>query len=148
MKKILVTALLFMASHSFANDIYLSCSVSGGSNSNFGRETFRPGQVSVEITSLPSFLAIVIDGVDDYIASASTGIRANYQSVNMSDSNKFSIIGTSNPTTGTVKSQVTTININRVSGFLSVSTSSRFHSGNFIDSSYSGTCNKSSGKKF
>jgi|GEM_PF-2702885 len=148
MKKILIITLLFMASHSLANDIYLTCNVSGGSNSNLGRENFRLGQVSVEITNLSNFFAIVIDGVDDYIASASTGNRANYKSTNFSDANKFDIIGTSYPPSGNIKSQATTININRVSGILSVSISTRFHDGNFIDSSYSGTCNKSSGRKF
>jgi hypothetical protein len=148
MKKLLLAPLMFTTSLTWANDIYLICNVSGGFNSNFGRENFRPGQVSVEITNLPNFFSILIDGVDDYIASASTGQRANYQSSNLSDSNKFSIVATAYPPSGNIKSQTTNININRVSGILSVSTSTKFHNGNFIDSSYSGTCNKASVKKF
>ncbi len=149
MKKLLLITLMLTTSLTWANDIYLICNVSGGSNSTHGRENFKPAQVSVEITNLPNFFSILIDGVDDYIASASTKKRANYESSNLSDSNRFSIIGTTTfPSSVTIKSLTTNINIHRVSGVLSVSTSSVFHSGNFINTSYSGTCNKASGKKF
>jgi len=148
MKKLIFIVLICITSSVFANDTYLSCNVSGSSQSLYGSENFRPAQVTVEITTYPNSLFIIIDGPDEYIASASTSKRSNYQYSNLSDANKFQLTGSTYPTSGNIKSQVISININRISGLISVSNVTDFHSGNTIRSSYSGACSKVSSKKF
>jgi hypothetical protein len=148
MKKIFLLAFL-ISPYSLASEINLNCNVSGGSVSTFGKEIFRPANVNVEITAIQKSLTIIVDGEDSYVASASTHKRPNYEFMNLSDSNKFSITGTTNfPPSGSIKTQTITININRLSGLISVNTATDFYSGNFINSSYSGTCLKATTKKF
>ena len=148
MKNIIFVIFLCISSIADASETYLACNVNGSSQSNYGRENFRPSQVTVEITNYSNFLSIIIDGEDNYIASATTGKMQNYQASNLSDANKFQLTGTRIPTSGSIKSQTVNININRISGLITVSTQTDFNNGNFIHSSYSGTCNKVANKKF
>jgi len=150
MKKLFFIFILITSSSVFANTTYLSCSVSGSLQTNNQRETLKPSQISVKITQhSQKSLVIIIDGDDDYIASASTTPAIpSSKVVNLTDENKFHLMESSDLSHRTIKFTSTNISINRVTGLINVSKQFSHKNGADYNYSYSGMCNKVTGKKF
>jgi len=148
MNKFLLLFLLGTSS-AYANTTFLDCNVRGTLSSSFENRNLRDSRVTVEINDDGrGYLSIIIEGEDDYVASAGTMKHSKRQSTNFSSDSKYDLTTTHYPDGGTIKSFTNRITINRLSGHLSVSKSSEFRNGTFINSSYSGSCNKVTGKKF
>ena len=141
-------ALLTTSSFVFANTTHLSCNVSGSTQINLEKEIHKPSQITVTIMQHPKSLIIIIDGVDNYLASASTAPLPNSEITNLSDETKFYLMNSRNINSGPIKLASTSININRITGLISVSKQFSHRSGSESNSSYSGMCSKVSGKKF
>jgi len=141
-------ALLTTSSFVFANTTHLSCNVSGSTQINLEKEIHKPSQITVTIMQHPKSLIIIIDGDDNYLASASTAPLPNSEITNLSDESKFYLINSRNINSGPIKLASTTININRITGLISVSKQFSHRSGSESNSSYSGMFSKVSGKKF
>jgi hypothetical protein len=143
--------LLFLlgASNVYANTTFLDCNVRGSILSSFESKNLRESRVTVEIyDDGKSFLSIIIDGEDDYIASASTMKDSNRHITNMSTNSKYDLTNINNRQRGNILSSTDKISINRLSGHLTVSRSVDFKNNIFHNTSYSGSCNKVTGKKF
>ncbi len=141
-------ALLTTSSFVFANTTHLSCNVSGSTQINLEKEIHKPSQITVTIMQHPKSLIIIIDGDDNYLASASTAPLPNSEITNLSDETKFYLMNSRNINSGPIKLASTSININRITGLISVSKQFSHRSGAESNSSYSGMCSKVSGKKF
>ena len=141
-------ALLTTSSFVFANTTHLSCNVSGSTQINLEKEIHKPSQITVTIMQHPKSLIIIIDGDDNYLASASTAPLPNSEITNLSDETKFYLMNSRNINSGPIKLASTSININRITGLISVSKQFSHRSGSESNSSYSGMCSKVSGKKF
>jgi hypothetical protein len=147
-KLILFVFTLTTSSFVCANTTHLSCNVSGSTQINLEKEIHKPSQITVAITQHPKSLIIIIDGDDNYLASASTSPLPNSEIVNLSDETKFYLMNSRNINSGPIKFVSTTININRITGLITVSKQFSHRNGSESNSSYSGMCSRVSGKKF
>jgi len=147
---LILFSLTYFSFNSYASETILACNVSGRYLSTFEDRALPSAQVTVEINSSKESLVIIVEGGDDYIASAGTinNQRTKLLS-NYSDSNKYDITSIFYPSSGNIRSITTKININRLTGQLSVSSRSDFHNNSvFVERSFSGLCNKSTNRKF
>lgn len=148
MKKFLLLFCLATSSV-HANTTFLDCNVRGTISSSFENKNLRDSRVTVEINDDGKrFLSIIIDGEDDYIASASTMKDSNRYVTNLSTDSKYDLTNINNNSRGNIISSTNRISINRLSGHLTVSKSIDFKNNIFINTSYSGNCSKATGKKF
>ena len=151
MNKFLLFFLLLGTSGVYANTIFLDCNVRGTVLSSYENKNLRESRVTVEIyDDGKNFLSIVIDGEDDYIASASsTSIKdQNRRSTNLSTDSKYDLTTVNSSPRGDILSSTNRILINRLSGHLTVSVLTEFKNNVFFNRSYSGSCKKVTGKKF
>jgi hypothetical protein len=149
MNKVLLLILLLGTSSAYANTTYLDCNVRGTLSSSFENKNLRESRVTVEIyDSGKEFLSIIIDGEDDYIASAGTMSYPNIQFMNLSNNSKYDLTTVNSRPRGNILSSTYKISINRLSGHLSVSKATDFKNNIFVNISYSGSCKKVTGKKF
>lgn len=140
--------LLLTASNLWASTTFLDCNVKGSILSSFENKNLRESRVTVEIQEEKAFLSIIVEGEDDYIASASTVKHPIGHVINLSTDSKYDLTSTWYPESGKIKSSTNKILINRLSGHLSVSKALEFRDGVAFYTSYSGNCSKVTGKKF
>jgi hypothetical protein len=137
------------ASSAYANTTYLDCNVRGKVESSYESRNLRDSRVTVEIfVAGKNYMSIIISGEDDYMASVSTMKEPNRHVTNFSTDSKYDITNVDNRQRGKILSSTDKITINRLSGHLSVSRLTDFTNNNFINTSYTGNCNKVTGKKF
>lgn len=151
MNKFLLLFLLLGTTGVYANTTFLDCNVRGTVLSTYENKNLRESRVTVEIyDGGKGFLSIIIDGEDDYIASASSSSikDQNRQSTNLSTDSKYELTTVNSRQRGDILSTTNRIVINRLSGHLTVSVLTDFKNNVFINTSYSGNCNKVKGKKF
>lgn len=148
MKKIVLTLLCVFSLSAYAETIFLSCIVSGDVISTYRTDKLSSSTVSVEITKLSKVLTIIISGGDDYRQSASNRPFGNTEISDLSDNNSFNIVNSRVMNNSQIRAVSTHIQVNRVTGIITVSNDMWFDGGNFRKISYSGGCQKHHDKKF
>jgi hypothetical protein len=149
MNKVLLLFLLLGTSSVYANTTFLDCNVRGTLSSSFENKNLRDSRVTVDIhDDGRGYLLIIIEGEDDYIASAGTMKYPNIQFMNLSNDSKYDLTTVNSRPRENIVSTTHKISINRHSGHLSVSKATDFKNNIFVNISYSGSCKKVTGKKF
>jgi hypothetical protein len=131
----------------FAQEIFLTCDVSGKYESVFIGTNVRqltPETISVTVINSKKGLAISVQGTNDYEVNVMSKDDDSYSFINSSDQNSFSLSMLVQRGNVTYRNEV---QLNRITGLISVTrlyaTPSQSQT-----TSYSGLCKRVEGKKF